>query len=102
MRPGIKLPCAARMVRPDGYLWSADCGVIYSWQDSEAPIEPWWPEWLQERVGVDYLDHVDAVVLYGQGSDAEMRQVRKFNRLRNLSVSDSQVTDAGMSCLNGL
>jgi hypothetical protein len=54
-------------------------------------------------VGIDYFGHVVSVGMGApRGSDRELVQVVRFNRLEQLSLNGTLVTDTGMRALEGL
>ncbi len=71
---------------------------------------PQGPQWLVDRVGVDYFANVvvvrlppkRALIWFERGADAELAYVGRLHRLERLWLSDSTVTEAGMAHLAGL
>ncbi len=83
--------------------------VGYDWQREEAATDPdarshWpeWPEWLRDRIGLDYLCNVVEVGISRGGSDADLLHAVRLSRLVSLSLSNSSVTDAGLQHLRRL
>ncbi len=59
--------------------------------------KPRWPQWLVERVGVDYLANVVFINLHDRGNDQVLEQVARLNHLRQLHRTGFAVTDAGLA-----
>jgi hypothetical protein len=86
--------------------------VRYDWQwKNGGPKKngrPWYPGWLAERVGIDYLSHVVSVTFVGGLSDARLALLRDLNRLEGVGIHYAPaidpwpVTDAGLVHLKGL
>ena len=72
------------------------------WRDG-APLrgKPWWPRWLEARVGIDGLSNV-VHVSFDHLSDVELELVERLPRLEDLDARKSSVTDAGLAYLAGL
>ena len=64
--------------------------------------KPPWPEWLVDRLGVDYFGSVVEVEVFEGGSDALLREIGRLGRLDTLIFGRSNVTPAGLSQLRGL
>ena len=72
----------------------------------------WQPQWLVERTGIDYLDHVDSVVFFEACSDADVGHAarsRGFVALHLAALTDVRgpafqvnVTDAGLVPIEAL
>jgi hypothetical protein len=82
-------------------------GVVYDSGWSDAPAffvsrKPWAPNWLVDTLGVDYFSHACGVTVAAAFTDNELAHVRRLARLRVLSLTDSNVTDAGLVKLNEL
>lgn len=81
--------------------------VLYQWQWKESSVvsnsRPRGPQWLLDRIGVDYTNDVVYVELPRMGTDADLaRIVKRFPRLLGLSLDRTTVTDEGLTCLAGL
>ena len=102
--------------------------VLYDWEwENGYPKNdgPWAPNWLVDRLGIDYFGSVvhvefnvfgtygmttsenagfDATRLrsYRQRFDAALAHVGRLRRLQELELSTSEVTDAGLKHLMGL
>lgn len=78
--------------------------VLYDYQlhadgTLNKPAKPPGPEWLRERIGVDYLADVEGVDLF-YPTDADMRQLASFPNLRRIHCERSlDLTDAGLEPL---
>jgi hypothetical protein len=74
----------------------------WEWRDSnEIPgAKPWAPQWLVDRIGVDYFGHVTLVRLPPEASDSVVAQVGRLSRLEYLSLWSPG--DAGLDHLTGL
>jgi len=79
--------------------------ILYDWQYKNGrPFpsgKPRWPNWLVDRLGVDYFGNAVFVFLPEQGSDAELARVGDLSRLETLWIRSPSVTDAGMAHLMG-
>ncbi len=66
--------------------------------------ELWAPRWLGDLIGVDYFGHVISVVpdSSSTANDSTLAAVGYLTRLRELSVSRTLVSDAGVAHLIGL
>ena len=64
--------------------------------------KPWWPKWLVGLVGVDYFGTVRLVLHRGKGSDGELAQIGRLTGLRELNLSLTSVSDAGLAHLKRL
>ncbi|MGO9464253.1 MAG: hypothetical protein ACLQVF_08870 [Isosphaeraceae bacterium] len=82
--------------------------VLYDWQwqwKQGRPVRTLmtrWPDWLVERIGVDYLSNVTYVTLRYRGSDELLARIGQLRGLQYLDLAHSPVTDAGMAHLQGL
>ena len=63
---------------------------------------PWWPKWLSDRVGVDYLASVARVEIFFFCSDKEMIHIGRLGWTDTLSLPCTRVSDAGLAQLHGL
>ena len=61
-----------------------------------------WLRWLSARAGLDLDGHVVSVNLSKGEADAVMAQVGRLDRLVNLNLNQSDVTDASLAHLKGL
>jgi Leucine-rich repeat (LRR) protein len=76
----------------------------WEWQRGE-PIKnrrPPAPRWLVSRLGRDFFGHVVYVDLMDRGSDGIMVAVGRLERLEELILTGSDVTDRGLRHLQGL
>jgi Leucine Rich repeat len=103
--------------------------VMYDWEWKNGEFigneEPWAPNWLVDRIGVDYFGHVvrvsidvfdvymmnldekrrfDAALVppYERRIDVALVQVGRLRRLEELDLNGLEVTDAGLAHLGGL
>jgi hypothetical protein len=80
--------------------------VAYEWQykgdEPDARGEPWAPDWLRKKVGVDYLGSVVAAGIRDDGTDAELAWIGKLSRLQRLTIRGARVTGAGFAHLEGI
>jgi hypothetical protein len=81
--------------------------VDWRFVSSSPPAIPWWSRWLADHTGLDFSGHVVSVNLsrvnLSRGkSDAVLAQVGRLNRIVNLNLNRSDVTDASLSHLKGL
>jgi hypothetical protein len=80
--------------------------VVYDleWTDSQLILagKSLWPKWLVNLFGVDSLGNVVFVNLHDRGTDAELVQVGRLRRLKQLHRCGFAVTDAGLAHLKGL
>jgi hypothetical protein len=82
--------------------------VAYSWQLKKdghhtSKGRPWWPNWLVDFVGVDYLGTVAGVTLAdNREADTVLVHIGHLSRLEGLSLSQSSATDAGLDHIEGL
>ena len=83
----------------------------YQWKDGEFDYsECWWPQWLENRVGIDCLSDVVYVDFDDGLSDEKLEIVGRLLALERLNDpalltredSGSSVTDAGVAHLRGL
>jgi hypothetical protein len=80
--------------------------VLYDWHykngrpDSRGKSR--WPKRLVDQLGPDYFGSVVFVFVPEKGSDVELAQVGRLNRLERLWVRSPAVTDAGLAQLQNL
>ena len=61
-----------------------------------------WPQWLTDALGRNYLESVTRVEAHRGVGDAEMRHIGRLKRLVALQIAADDVTDAGLSQIQGL
>lgn len=80
--------------------------VLYEWQYRKGVTftrgKPNWPDWLVDRLGIDFFGNVVFVFLPEGGTNAEMAQVGQLGHLQRLWVRSPHVTDAGLAHIAGL
>ncbi len=81
--------------------------VMYDWQWRNGRKLPngriRWPNWLVDRIGVDFFADVTYVNLGIRGSDELLVQVRPLHRLEYLRLARAwKVSDEGLANLKGL
>ena len=79
--------------------------VTYDWQWKSGPAgEPWAPQWLVDRLGVDFFGHVIAASPSQAAgkTDQSLVHVARLTRLEALFIYSSSVTDEGLAHLKGL
>ena len=59
-------------------------------------------EWLEDLIGIDYLNHVSEIAFDGRATDADLIEIRRLSGLERLSISSSPISDAGIENLRGL
>ena len=84
-------------------ITQAGCQVQYDWEwewNGGVQIrsgKPWGPQWLVDRIGVDYFGHVTLVAFYGLGTVSEKSWCKLgvspnsgvcFSRMRPLTTGD--------------
>ena len=76
----------------------------WEWRDGKSIPGgiPLAPQWLVERIGIDYFGHVTRVTLFPVANDEVLVNVGRLNQLQELNLYRSAVSDAGLSHLNGL
>lgn len=80
-------------------LYDYEVGADGRLKESSAPPGP---EWLRERLGVDYLSSVVGADMF-YATDADLKCLRRLPNLRRLNLTRSiDVTDAGLKHLEGL
>jgi hypothetical protein len=97
----IQRNAVAAITKAGGY-------VKYDWEwQSLSPIpngKPMYPRWLVDRLGVDYFGNVSYVHFdhNPQTGDAELADLKGLNRLEQLYLCDTNITDAGLAHVSGL
>jgi hypothetical protein len=82
--------------------------VKYDWEwQSLSPIpngKPMYPRWLVDCLGVDYFGNVSYVHFdhNPQAGDAKLADLRGLNRLEQLYLCDTNITDPGLAHVSGL
>lgn len=76
----------------------------WEWKDGHSLPDgaPWWPKWLADRIGVEYLASVARVEIYFGCTDKEVVHIGRLGQLDTLSLPCSPVSDAGIAELEGL
>jgi Leucine rich repeat/Leucine Rich repeat len=62
------------------------------------------PEWLSDRIGIDYFGHITSVWLLGNPTvtDTALLPVVRLTHLQQLSVSGGSISDAGLAKLSSM
>lgn len=81
--------------------------VIYDWMWRDGDVvngRPWWPQWLENRLGIDFLSHVvfAAFPFDHKISDAELEMLGRLPRLEELESFGSSATDTGLAHIGRL
>jgi len=80
--------------------------VSYEWEWNEGRSTPggapWWPRWLSNRIGVEYLYSVARVGIFFTCSDKELVHVGRLSHVDTVSVPGTRISDAGLAHLEGL
>ena len=79
--------------------------VMYEHQLSpRSSGKPWWPKWAADILGIDYFDNVKSVFLEFKDSnlEQELAHIGRLDRLEQLYLTGSPVTDTGLASLSGL
>jgi hypothetical protein len=78
-------------------------GCSYRWEVPTKPndtLTPPGPEWLRERLGIDYLDYVQEAYVGESISDEELAQlVKDLPRLKCLGIKAENITNEGLATL---
>jgi hypothetical protein len=107
---GGGLSCVVRQARHQhdavATIESAGGLVFYDWYPKNGENKPggppWWaPQWLADRIGVDYFGHVAHVWLPGK-PESVIVQLARFPQLERVNIGDSALSDAGIARLKGL
>ena len=110
---GLGFPQVARIQHDTvAAIEKAGGRVYYDWQVKNSNIIPSAklpaPEWLVNRVGIDYFGNVVMVLMGGEsgtgerGSYAELVHVADLSRLEYLNLVGTAATDAGLANLKRL
>jgi hypothetical protein len=111
-------------------IYQAGGWVVYdtTWDEggTSSSWKPRWPDWLLDRLGVDYFGNVVFINLHDRGTDDVLEKVARLpylkqlhrpgfavsdgglahleraSKLQYLSLDGTQVTDAGLMHLKGL
>jgi len=79
---------------------------MYEWEWKDGHYlghgAPWWPQWLMDRVGIDYFGTVRMVATGERGSDDDMALIGRLTELEGLIVASPKVSDVGIAHLKGL
>jgi len=75
--------------------------VRYDFETSPGNVPPYWPTWLVNALGVDYVATVSAVDI-SDATDADLRHLKELTSLREVHIHGWSVTDAGLENLKGL
>ena len=70
--------------------------------DRSKKREPPRPAWLVKLLGVDFFTDVHSVTLSRSADDQSMNHVKPLTNIRELSLRNTKVTDAGLEQLEGL
>ena len=77
--------------------------VKYEWEWKDGQFnpsgKPWWPKWLMDHIGPNYLAHIAEVDLTQGGSDEQMLAVGKLKSLETLVIRKSSITATGLAPL---
>jgi internalin A len=80
--------------------------ALYEWEWKDNHYigrgAPTWPQWLVDRVGIDYFGTVRMVATGERTSDNEMALIGQLPELEGLIIRSPGVSDAGMEYLRGL
>ena len=80
--------------------------VLYDWQWNDLGSipngNPRGPQWLVERLGVDYFADVTGVMFNLSGADEVASHVARLGRVDSVHFNGSDLTDAGLARLVGL
>ena len=77
--------------------------VEYEWESrSSSKTERPGPAWLRSLLGDDFLAAVVMVDLYRSATDGDLEHLEGLAQLRELHLSDTEVTDTGLTHLKGL
>ncbi len=80
--------------------------VYYDWEwahGSQIPNgKPWCPNWLVDRLGIDYIGHVTRVEMPNTSPVTTIAQIGRLAQLEELDLPSAHVSDAAMVHLRGL
>jgi len=80
--------------------------VSYQWEWKNGRYipdgAPWWPKWLSDRIGIEYLASVTCVQFFFNCTDKELVHLGRLNQVDTLSLPGTRITDAGLAHLEGL
>jgi hypothetical protein len=89
-------------------ITAAGGSAQYNWEWRNGKSYPgaksWVPDWLVDRIGIDYFGHVTNASFYGGTADADSRltNVASLAQLERLSLTGSPISDAGLAHLSNL
>jgi Leucine Rich repeat len=88
-------------------ITAAGGSVQYDWEwrngNFYPAAKPWVPDWLVDRVGIDYFGHVTQVAFFGGAhTDSDLTHVARLTQLERLSLTGSPISDAGLAHLSNL
>jgi hypothetical protein len=100
------LDCPKRSRSVRGRKGNPGGSVSYKWEWKDGRSipngAPWWPKWLSNRVGIEYLDSVACVEIFFRCTDKEVVHVGRLSQLDTLSIPGTRISDAGLAHLEGL
>jgi Leucine-rich repeat (LRR) protein len=80
--------------------------VKYEWEWKDGQFnpsgKPWWPKWLMDHIGPNYLAHIAEVDLTQGGSDEQMLAIGKLKSLEGVIIRKSSITATGLAPLTEL
>ena len=80
--------------------------VLYNWELKDGRHtqdgRPSWRKWLDDRLGVDYFNHVTMAVFPRDATDAEMAHLGNLAVIDTLVFDPSNVSDLGLAHLERL
>ena len=80
------------------YEWEWDVNYLRAVPNGR----PWWPKWLVDWIGADYVGNVVNVELRDGASFRDLIHVVRLSHLRGLRLGGLGVTDAGLAHLRQL
>jgi Leucine Rich repeat len=88
-------------------ITAAGGSVQYDWEWRNGNVypaaKPWVPDWLVDRVGIDYFGHVTQVSFYGSAkTDSDLTHIARLTQLERLSLTGSPISEAGLAHLSNL
>ncbi len=63
---------------------------------------PTWKKWLADRIGADYVYHVEYVTSLDNMTDASLVEVEALARLKRVDITGSGISNRGLDHLKGL